>query len=260
MDRNQIRKGMVVRGVDGDKLGKVAGISGEMFIIEKGLLFKEDFEARLDGIVEVRGDEIIYARADEAAPSARETQSRPSSVGMAGAGDDRIDTDEAGIGRRDMTTAAAGSEGPDRGEVRVPLVEEELDVQKQTRQSGGVRVTKSVVTEQKEVSVPVTREELEVERVPASGDTTPAGTAAFVESEIIVPIVEEEVVVTKRPVVREEVRVRKHEVQDQRAMSADVRREEAQVEDLQEQRRERPTETNEPGMRAPSRDDDDTKR
>ncbi|MCU1282273.1 MAG: hypothetical protein JWM53_5819 [bacterium] len=251
MDRNQIRKGMTVRDVEGDKLGKVADVAGDTFIIEKGLLFKEDFEARMERIVEIRDDEIIYARAAEASP---EPQSH-----VSGVGDDRIESDSPAA---TATPSTAGREqiAGERDELRVPIVEEELDVQKQARQRGAVRVTKEVVTEQKQVTVPVTREEVIVERVPAGGDIAPASAGAFVETEIAVPAVEEEVVVTKRPVVREEVRVRKEQVQEQRAVTADVRREEAHVENLQDERRERPTETTtEPGMRAPGTEDD-TKR
>lgn len=246
MNRDQIRKGMTVRSVEGDKLGKVAGISGDTFIIEKGLLFKEDFEARLDGIVDLRDDEIIYQRAAD-------TEPRTAAVS---AGEDRVEMAPAAEPIAGGETRARSEE-----ELRVPIVEEELDVEKRALERGGVRVTKEVVTEEKQVTVPVRREEIVVDRVPAAGEAPPASAGAFVEREINVPIVEEEVTVTKRPVVREEVRVRKQQVQEQRAVSADVRHEEAHIEELEEQRRDRPADVgSEPGMRAPARDDDDIKR
>jgi uncharacterized protein (TIGR02271 family) len=46
-----------------------------------------------------------------------------------------------------------------------------------------------------------------------------------------VPLTEEEVVVEKRPVVKEEVRIRKDVVEDTEVVEADVRREEVEVDD-----------------------------
>lgn len=210
--RTRIREGMVVRGTDGEKLGKVKSISGDEFIIEKGLLFKEDFTARCENITDVQGDEITYA-----------AQAR-------------------------------------QDEVRMPLAEEQLLVEKQAKQAGEVKIHKEVVTEEKQVAVPVQREEVVVERTPVN-EARPAAADAFVERDIAVPVMEEEVRVTKQPVVREEVRVRKEPVQEQRAASAEVRREEAHVDDS-EMRRERrgDIEAEEADVRrAPTTDDDSKK-
>ena len=48
------------------------------------------------------------------------------------------------------------------------------------------------------------------------------------------PVTEEEVVVEKRPVVKEEVRIRKDVVEDTEVVEEDVRREEIEVEDQTE--------------------------
>jgi len=228
---HDIREGMTVRTPEGEKLGKVAKTMGDEFIIEKGLLFKHDYRARADRIMEVRDDEIIYQPL---------------------AADDRAANANVAAPPKESATSATS-----RDEIRVPLAEEEIEVQKYATQKGGVRISKEVVTEEKQVTVPVTREEISVERVPAEG-RTPAE-ASFQKEEITVPIVEEEIAVTKRPVVREEVRVRKEQVQEQRAASAEVRREEAEVEDLRKTDRPKTTDTV-GGMRAPGRNDDDLKR
>lgn len=68
-----------------------------------------------------------------------------------------------------------------------------------------------------------------MERVPAS-QTTP-GDVRFQEEKVVVPVMEEEVEITKRPMIREEVRVRKTPYEEQRTASAEVRREEAHVEE-----------------------------
>ena len=56
------------------------------------------------------------------------------------------------------------------------------------------------------------------------------------EDEVSVPVVEEEVVVEKRPVVKEEIRVRKDVVEDEEVVEEDVRKEEVDVDDQTERR------------------------
>src|SRR4051812_28876862 len=113
---------MTVRDVEGEKLGKVAEISGDRFIIEKGLLFKDDFEAELDHIVEVHQDEVIYSRTGAIAPGANAPAASTNPE------EDRV---EAGANATE--------------ELRLPIVEEELEVEKQAHQRGAVRVSKEVV-------------------------------------------------------------------------------------------------------------------
>ena len=84
--------------------------------------------------------------------------------------------------------------------------------------------------------MPTRREEVHVDRVP-----TEEGTAADSEiwqDEVIVPVVEEEVVVEKRPMVKEEIRLRKDVVEDEGVVEEDVRKEEIDVEDQTERRRD----------------------
>ena len=60
------------------------------------------------------------------------------------------------------------------------------------------------------------------------------------DDEIRVPVVEEEIVVEKRPVVKEELRIRKDVVEDEEIIEEDVRKEEVEIDDqTQRGRRER---------------------
>jgi uncharacterized protein (TIGR02271 family) len=122
-----------------------------------------------------------------------------------------------------MSTAT--SEDADRLQLR----EEQLEVEKERVQAGEVRLRKEVVTEQRNVEVPVTREEVVIERHAATGDEL-ADAAIGEDDEIRIPLMEEEVRVEKTPVVREEVSVRKRQVQDTERVSESVRREEARIE------------------------------
>jgi uncharacterized protein (TIGR02271 family) len=97
------------------------------------------------------------------------------------------------------------------------------------REAGQVRVNKHVRTDREQIRVPKRREEVSVERVPVEGRE--ASEAEIGEDEISMPVVEEEVVVEKRPEVKEEIRVRKDVVHDEEVVEEDVRREEVDVED-----------------------------
>lgn len=123
------------------------------------------------------------------------------------------------------TPTTATSESADR----LQLQEEQLEVEKDRVQVGEVRLRKEVVTEQRNIEVPVTREEVVIERHTAAGDEPAEG--AFGEGgEVRIPLMEEAVRVEKTPVVREEVSIRKRQVQDTERVSETVRREEARIE------------------------------
>jgi len=108
----------------------------------------------------------------------------------------------------------------------IQLREERLKVDKKPVQAGEVRVRKEVHTEHKTVEVPVEREEVVIERRPASGRSAKGDMG---EDEIVIPVKEEHVSVTKTPVVTEEVSVGKRKVRDTQHVAETVRKEELKV-------------------------------
>jgi uncharacterized protein (TIGR02271 family) len=135
--------------------------------------------------------------------------------------------------RRDQEERHEGiTEGED--ELRVQRTEEELAAGTREREAGEVRVRKNVRTDRESIEVPTRHEEVSVERVPLSGEA--ATEAEIGEEEVVVPVTEEEIVVEKRPVVKEEVRIKKDVVEDTEVVEEDVRREEIDVEDDTERR------------------------
>jgi uncharacterized protein (TIGR02271 family) len=110
--------------------------------------------------------------------------------------------------------------------------EEELQVGTQTRERGRARLRKHVTTEQQTVTVPVQREEVRLEREPITDANLDAATSgpAISEEEHEVTLREEEVVVSKRAVPRERVRLDKDTVTDQRQVAEEVRKEQIEVE------------------------------
>ena len=124
--------------------------------------------------------------------------------------------------------AAGDSGASDTDEVRVRRSEEELRAGTRERQAGHIKVRKQVKTEREQIAVPRRREEVSVERAPVEGE---ASEAEIGEDDVSVSVVEEEVVVEKRPVVKEEVRVRKDVVEDEEVVEEDVRKEEVDIDD-----------------------------
>ena len=113
-------------------------------------------------------------------------------------------------------------------EMRVQRSEEELHPGVRQREAGSVNVKKSVRTEQEEVRVPKRREEVEVERVPVGQEVAEA---EFGDEEVVVQVFEEEVVVSKRIVLKEEIRLRKKVVEDVEVVEVDLRKEEVEIDD-----------------------------
>ncbi|WP_051348481.1 YsnF/AvaK domain-containing protein [Peribacillus kribbensis] len=114
-------------------------------------------------------------------------------------------------------------------EQKLKLREEQLDINKNEVQTGEVEVNKEVTEEQKTVEVPVKREEVYVERRSVDNEITDAD-GEFNDNETIrVPIVEEQIEVSKRPVVTDEVVIGKRTVEDSKHVTETVRKEEANL-------------------------------
>jgi uncharacterized protein (TIGR02271 family) len=131
--------------------------------------------------------------------------------------------------------AVSGVAGREDDEVTVQRSEEELLVGRREREAGAMRVRKRVRTETEHLEVPKKRVEVTVERVPVDEDQPGVegitATPHIEEEEIVVPVVEEEIVVEKRPVVKEEIRIRKRVVEDVEVVEEDVRKEEVEIDD-----------------------------
>ena len=111
-------------------------------------------------------------------------------------------------------------------EARLTVSEEELAVGKRTVSAGEVGVQKRVETEHVREAVPVMREEVTVERRPV---TDMSATTEIRDDEIHIPLSQEEVTVQKRVVPKEELVIKKHQVQGEQIVEDDVRRERAEV-------------------------------
>jgi uncharacterized protein (TIGR02271 family) len=153
-------------------------------------------------------------------------------------------------GERDRDSAAGYDDVPDTAvgrDVSGPTTddamtrsEEELRVGTETRERGRARLRKHVTTETQQVTVPVQREEVRVEREPITDANLDAATSGpdISEEEHEVTLREEEVVVDKRAVPKERVRLDTETVTDERRVTEEVRKEQIQVDGDQSTYRE----------------------
>ena len=139
----------------------------------------------------------------------------------------------------DRDTVGRDTSGPTTDDA-MTRSEEELQVDTTQRERGRARLRKYVTTEQEQVTVPVQREEVRVEREPITDANIDAATSgpAISEEEHEVTLREEEVVVDKRAVPRERVRLEKDTVTDERQLSEEIRKEQIEVDDQDQLRRQ----------------------
>ena len=124
---------------------------------------------------------------------------------------------------------ARRSEGMEGDSIVVPVMAEVAEVGKRRVETGRVRVRKTVRTADKVIDEPVFSEEFEVERVPVNRMIAePVGPRQEGDT-LIVPLLEEVLVVEKRLMLREEVRITRRRVERRSPQTITLRSEEATV-------------------------------
>lgn len=116
-----------------------------------------------------------------------------------------------------------------RDEVVVPVIEEELETGTRTVKTGSVRVEKQVEKRTRRVSAPMIHEDVEVRRVAINRVVDEAPKARRRGNTVIVPVVEEELVITKRLVLKEEIHLIKRRTRDRVVKEVELGRERAKV-------------------------------
>jgi uncharacterized protein (TIGR02271 family) len=110
--------------------------------------------------------------------------------------------------------------------------EERVRTGTEAREAGRARLRKYVTTEQQQVTVPVTREEVRVEREPITDENRDAAMSGqeLSEEEHEVVLTEERPVVETEAVPVERVRLAKDQVEEDRMVNVDVRKEQIETE------------------------------
>ena len=229
----EIDNGWDVVTSDGDKLGDVEEVHPHYLVVGKGLIFHSERYVPVSTITSVEDNKVylsvskseVDSQGWDTIPDIADTTSTSDTMDMT---DTRRMTDTVDMTRRD-TTRDMDTTGTD--DIKVPVMEEELDVRKRQVDRGSVRVHKDVTEHEERITVPVREETVRVERHAATDqDATDIGDHAFQEEDIEIPLRGEEVEVDKHAVVREHVHINKDVRERDEQVSDSVRREEVVVE------------------------------
>jgi uncharacterized protein (TIGR02271 family) len=113
----------------------------------------------------------------------------------------------------------------------IPLVEEELDVEKRVVELGYVQVRKKVEEFLDERTVNLRHQQVEVERVPVDR-IIPELIEPYMDGDVyVVPVIEEEVIVTRQLRLREELRLRRTVGERSETLQTPFRRERVVVQE-----------------------------
>jgi uncharacterized protein (TIGR02271 family) len=144
---------------------------------------------------------------------------------------ERVDSDRLYLGSQGLRSFETGDQHGDAGQIRVPIREERLEVEKRQGEVGSVDIHKEVTEERVDVPIELRREEVTVDRVDVPDRPVAAGELAnaFQEGSIHVPVRGEQAVVEKEAVVTGEVVVSREVQTERQNISEAVRREEVAV-------------------------------
>jgi uncharacterized protein (TIGR02271 family) len=147
---------------------------------------------------------------------------------------ERMDRDRLYMGAQGQQYFADTAETwDDPKQIRVPVHEERLEVEKRQGEMGSVDIRKTVESEQVNVPIELRHEEVTVERVDVPDRPVAAGEMAnaFEEGTVRVPVRGEEAFATKETVVTGEVVVDRDVQTERQTISDSVRKERVDVEE-----------------------------
>jgi uncharacterized protein (TIGR02271 family) len=225
----EIDTGWDVYAADGDKIGSVEDVQTHYVVVGKGLIFHTERYVPVSAITSVDGDAVYLSVTKDAIDS----QGWDTAPDMTSGTYSTTDTDSTTgtTGFDETTDLRTRGRTTERDSLKVPVMEEELDVRKREVERGSVRVHKDVVEETETFDVPLREETIHVERHAATGDETAGiGDHAFEEQDIEIQLRGEEAEVTKQARVKEHVHISKDVRERDKQVSGTVRHEEVVVE------------------------------
>ncbi|HKG22291.1 MAG TPA: YsnF/AvaK domain-containing protein [Blastocatellia bacterium] len=138
----------------------------------------------------------------------------------------------------DLEPARPVRPGRGREPVIIPVFEETLDVRRRKVETGRVRISKTVREREEVVDEPFLRHEVEIERVPIDRFVDDPVPPRYEGNTLVIPVLEEVLVVEKRVRLKEEVRVTRVQVESSEPQTVTLRSEELTVERLDALKRE----------------------
>jgi conserved domain len=229
---NEIIKKEAV-GINNDDLGKVQEVSSVSILTKKGFLNTEFFDIPKSLVERYDGDKVYFTINEE---QARSFSKRNSSITTEKEKEDysinhsKITVEDE---NNDLSSPSPSSSIDSKNnDIVIPLMSEELVVTKK-EVIDEVTITKEPTKETKTEQVQLMHEEINIERRPVNNLTDSANTSTTKEdippieskTEIKIPLKREEIEVTKKPYVKEEIVIKRKPVSETRRISEEIRTE-----------------------------------
>ncbi|HKR73550.1 MAG TPA: YsnF/AvaK domain-containing protein [Candidatus Nitrosocosmicus sp.] len=209
------------RGINDADFGEVQEVTANFVITQKGLIDVETFGIPKERAESYDGSVLRFNVSEDEAFSKYRGEGEAE-----GGGEDALTIDT-------METQLQSNQDRDNEELTttVPLMEERIDVSKQTEEDTASTIKKPI-TETKTIEVPVTHEEISIERRKPTGEQIYTEQKPITSTEEIeIPVKREEIEVNKRPYIREEVVVKKKPITETKEITEEVMTEKVDVSD-----------------------------
>jgi uncharacterized protein (TIGR02271 family) len=118
---------------------------------------------------------------------------------------------------------------PKRMRAVVPVIEEEVKIGKRTLESGRVQIIKHIGQREQVIDQPLLKDEVLVKRVPVNRPVKSVVPVRKVGDVLIIPVMEEVLVVEKQLVLKEELHVRRRQTQTRQPQKITLRAERAEI-------------------------------
>ncbi len=112
----------------------------------------------------------------------------------------------------------------------LPVIVEKIEVEKRRVETGGVRITKTVREQEEVVDEPLLQEHVDVQRVAINRLVEGPVPVRYMGDVMIVPLLEEVLVVEKRLMLREELHITKRQIETHEPQRVILRAEEVSIE------------------------------
>jgi uncharacterized protein (TIGR02271 family) len=120
--------------------------------------------------------------------------------------------------------------GPDKESTVIPLVAESVSIERQQIKGDTIRLTVTTKTHEHLLDEPITRQRVEIERIPIGRAIDVARPVRTEGDTIIIPVVEEIVIVERRLMLKEEISLRRIQTSARHRENVTVREQEAVIE------------------------------
>jgi len=215
-------------GINNYDLGKVQEVGSVSILTKKGFLNTEFFDIPKDLVERYDGDKVYFKINEE---QARSFSKRNSSITTEKEEEDSSIT-QSKITEEDEThelSPRSSSIDSKNNDIIIPLMSQELVVTKK-EVTDEVTITKEPTKETKTEQVQLMHEEINIERRPVNNLTDSANTNTIKEdippieskTEIKIPLKREEIEVTKKPYVKEEIVIKRKPVSETRQISEEI--------------------------------------